>query len=744
MKKFLSLALAAVLLLSLAACGDTPSSSAGISDPGSAADRTSSGGAVGGTGPGPASASEPAEIESDKNENKIILGDGGILSAGGKYYGDFRYPGLGSSYAGTTDPQIWALTAGYAVMETDRNGAYRWNATVVKEHCMTENDDGTATFHVEINHDLTYSDGTPITVKDYLARLMAFSTQAAEDAGASGQEGQRFTGFQAYHAYVGDNDGEETDGVTASRVFSGVRMLDSYTYELTVSSDFYPYYFAYTYACLQPDVPAMWLGEGVDILDDGEGCYLSDAFYEKTGSSFKVAQTITANRYDTTRFPFSGPYQITEWDKDSLRITMQINPAYKGNFEGQVPSIETIEFVPFTNEVEVTDGTHLDQLQRGGVDVLPAVTGNKIKAAREIVNSGDFAAGSYQRAGYSKLEFACDFGPAMFPEVRQALAYLLDRDGFSQSFLGGYGVVMNGPYSPDSTMWQAVQNDIHLMDYSYSPDTAIRLLEEGGWVYNSKGEPYEEGAEGVDAVRYKRMTAEEASVLDGVNKTYAVTANTGNVTYRTVEIGGEYYLPLAINWLATEMSKVTDQLTIMMAASPDVAAAGMAVRATVNNHKALLGNMYRQPEKGYKGVPIYNMFSVAVDWSDSVYDESYNWSLDPAYSMYSSNKLYDEYDAAFPYDTSGEKLTYEEAMEASGGKLGMDYLSMAMVYNATTEEEYNKWWMGYIERWNELLPDIPLYSNLYYYVYNAKLENFALTPFFGQERAIIYANIKDC
>ena len=72
----------------------------------------------------------------------------------------------------------------------------------------------------------------------------------------------------------------------------------------------------------------------------------------------------------------------------------------------------------------------------------------------------------------------------------------------------------------------------------------------------------------------------------------------------------------------------------------------------------------------------------------------------------------------------------------------MDYLSMAMVYNATTEDEYNEWWEAYIERWNELMPDIPLYSNYYYDVYNANIENFQTSPFFGPARAILYANIK--
>ena len=144
----------------------------------------------------------------------------------------------------------------------------------------------------------------------------------------------------------------------------------------------------------------------------------------------------------------------------------------------------------------------------------------------------------------------------------------------------------------------------------------------------------------------------------------------------------------------------------------------------------------------YNGVPTYNLFSMAEDWSNPLYDYSYCWSTDPAYAVYSANRLQDPYDLAFPYDPDGEKLTFDEAMAASGGKLGLDYLSMAMIENAKTEEEYNQWWKGYIERWNQLLPAIPLYDGMCYYVYNTKLENFVLTPFFGQAQAVLYANVK--
>lgn len=658
-------------------------------------------------------------------ENKVILGDTTELS------GDFRYPAWGGSSAGAADQAIWYLTSGYSTQESDQGGAYVWNETVVKDHSETENADGSITYTVTINEGLTFSDGSPITAKNYLGRVLAFSSPVGVETGNPGIVGQYFVGYSSFNAYTG----EEAEGAT--KEFAGVRMLDDYTYSLTVSSDYLPYYYAFTYAGLEPAPMGLFLGEGVDVMDDGNGAYLSDSFYEKDGDSFVKAAEILGNRYDVTKYPFSGPYVISEWDESTKQATLTKNPEFKGNFEGQVPSIETIVYVKIIAE------TQLAQLTSGGVDVLSAVTGGEETAeALAVVDDVNFSEVHYQRAGYGKVEFECDFGPTMFQEVRQAVAYLLNRTEFCQAFTGGYGVVVDGPYSPDFTMWQAVRDDIDLIDYSFSPETAIKVLEDGGWIYNSKGEAYVEGADGVDAVRYKKLTAEEAEVLDGVNKSYASVSNTDGVTYQTVEIDGEYYMPLVINWFGSTPNPVTDLLSTTLANSSDLAAAGMVIRATAGEFTQLLGEIYREPSYGYGGTPTYCMFNLATGWNSAVYDRSYEWSLDPAYFDYSSNKLYDEYDVAFPYDLAAERLTYDEAVEASGGKLGMDYLSMAMVYNATTEDEYNEWWMAYIERWNQLMPDIPLYSNYYYDVYNSKIENFNTSPFFDQRRAIIYANVK--
>lgn len=708
-KKLVALLLAVVMVFALAACGETASQP--TQAPSTEAPATEA----------PAAPTVP---------NRAILGNTTELS------GDFRWPGFGGSSAGAADQDIARLTVGYSTMESNQGGAYVWNETAVKSHSEVENEDGTYTINIEINEGLTFSDGTPITTANYLASILAFSSPVSIAAGHSGMSGQSLVGFAEFSAYDGTNEGE---GV--SKTFSSVRMYDDYNMSITVSSDYYPYYFAYTYGSIDPDPLGLVLGEGVEIKDDGEGCYLSDNFYEKSGDEYVKAAEIASNRYDVSKYPFSGPYVISEWDASTKEATMTINPEFKGNFEGQTPSIETIVYV------KIIDETQLDQLKTGAVDVLTSITGgDATKEALEIVDGVNFAEVHYQRAGYGKIQFDCDFGPTMFQEVRQAVAYLLNRTEFCQAFTGGYGVVVDGPYSPDFDMWKAVQDDIELIDYTYSPENAVKVLEDGGWIYNSKGEPYVEGATGVDAVRYKKLTAEEANATtiygdDAGNKTYASVANTDGVEYKTVEINGEYYMPLAINWFGTSPNSVTDLLNTMLANSSDVAAAGMVIRATTGDFTTLLGNIYRDTSMGYGGTPIYGMYNLATGWNSAVYDYAFNWSSDPTWADYSNNKSKDPADAAYPYN-SQERLTYSEALEAAGGELGMDYLSMAMVYSARTTEEYNEWWMHYIERWNENMFDIPLYSNYYYDVYNANIENFQTSPFFGAARAILYSNIK--
>ena len=123
--------------------------------------------------------------------------------------------------------------------------------------------------------------------------------------------------------------------------------------------------------------------------------------------------------------------------------------------------------------------------------------------------------------------------------------------------------------------------------------------------------------------------------------------------------------------------------------------------------------------------------------------------------------IYEKEDYTSVYDKYGAGITIADVTEAADGSatitkdgktytLGLDFLSMAMVYNCTpagsytTEEQvYNQWWKLYIQRWNQLLPEIPLYSNQYFDVFAAKIDQFKTSPYWSAASAVVGATSTD-
>lgn len=656
-------------------------------------------------------------------ENKVITGSVTDLT------GEFRYTAFLGSSIGAADKSIQTMTDGYATMEMDKYGDYQWNATSVKSHSAKEvtDADGNTDYEVtiEINQGLKLSDGTEVTADNYLAYILAFASAVGKAAGEEAEVGMSFAGYADYKAYTGE------DG-TGSKVFSGIRKLSDYSFSVTIDGPtYYPYYFAYTYGAVSCFDTKLILGDDVTIQDDGNGCYLSDNWYEKSGGTYTQIERIQAARFDTSTYAYSGPYTVSEWDSGTKTATLKLNPNYAGNFEGQKPSIETIVYT------KVIEETMFDQLSSGAIDTLEGLTGgDQVNKGLALVNGGGFSETHYDRAGYGKVEFDCDFGPTMFKEVRQAISYLLNKQEFASNFTGGYGSLVYGPYSRNLEVYTtAGGSDFEetLNKYEFSTAQAAKVLEDGGWIYNADGSAYSGSG-----VRYKKLTADEAT---DENIAYKGVTSEGS-SYSTVKVGDDYYMPLVINWFCSENNSVSDMLTTVFIDNENITGAGMLITKTQGTFTKLLGEVYRKAEYGYGGTPTYGMYNLATNFGSAVYDYSYNWSLDPNYFAYSADKLYDEYDVAFPYsENSG--LTYDEAYEKSGGKLGMDYLSMAMVYSVEPEdkEEYAKWWAAYITRWNELSPEIPLYSNIYYDVYNSKIKGMETTPYRGVCESLLYCTV---
>ena len=550
---------------------------------------------------------------SEKADNDIIIGNTTDLS------GKFRYSPFGGSNPGAADLDVDNLINGLETVATTKEGGFEVNKTVVKQLDKVENEDGTLTYTITLNDGLLFSDGTPVTAKNYLYFPMVFSTLVASEAeGKDRQAGLTMVGFEEFNAYDGTNEG---DGV--SKTFAGLRLLADNQFSVTVKAEYANYYYAISYAGFSPFVKELWCGD-YDIADDGEGCYFTDGFYNKTGDSFDMAAHLVASSNNTdTTYACSGPYVVESYDEGDKSAILTLNPNFPGNYEGVKPSIAKVIYK------KSVSATQLDDLKSGGVDVLMGITGgaetDEAVAACDNSN-GAFVYTHYSRAGYGKLQFRNDYGPAQFTAVRQAITYCLDRASFAKTFTGGYGGVVDGAYYAGSWMYkEAAANGMLLNAYDTSADTAIAVLEADGWIYDANGEPYVEG------VRYKKIPAEYADEND---KTYKSIDG----AYVTTKVGDDYYMPLVLNWYGTTDNPFSDLLVTDFEQGANIAAAGIVIQKTTGDFNPMLDEFYQQAVYGfYSGTPMYSCFNYATGFTSAAYDYSYNWSIDP--SFYENNSI---------------------------------------------------------------------------------------------------------
>ena len=602
----------------------------------------------------------------EARENRVIYGSSTEIS------GD-----LGNAWwtNNATDKMIRDLINDYATVAFDQFGQMVENASVCTGIEQTANEDGTITFTVGIKEGLTYNNGEPITAADYVAYALVQLSPATLEAGAT----------VAPDTVVGA--AEYQSGEAA--VLSGVRLIDDYTYSISITPDYANYYFALSYASLSPLYLPLYSSAALTVKDDGEGAYLD-------GGELNVDE-VNASRYVYEGRVAAGPYMIKALDTGALTATLVRNPNYAGNFEGQKPAIETIVIV------RAEDETMMDKFKTGEIDFLSQLSeGDKINAALDMVETGEYSYCNYTRNGYGKLMFQCDFGPTQFVEVRQAVAYLLDRQEFCNTFTGGYGSVVNGPYSTAQWMYQESEELFNekLNTYAYNPAEAVKLLEEGGWTLNADGTEYSGSG-----LRYKEVTAEEAG-------DYAL-----NVTLDD----GRILMPLHIMWASSEGNSVSDLLVTMLANGEQTANAGMEIEQNVMTFSELLNWMYRDTSAGEQyGVKTYGMYNLATGFAE-IYDYSFNFASDPD----------------SPYVAMGYNTNYIFDKE-------LDDDTMNMVYEAAPGDDatYLEYFQKFIIRFNELAVELPLYCNDYHTFFPSWLKDYNESSLWDFQNAILYASIE--
>lgn len=598
---------------------------------------------------------EPSEGSTEATEaeegalNQIIIGSTTELS------GDW----LPYFQNNAADYDIWKFTNGQETVGMTFDGQYVVDETVVKSYEAVDNADGSKTYTWTINEGLKYSDGTPITAKDYVTSALLWSSAVLGEMGATNDLGFNWLGWSAF------SKGEVKE-------FAGVNLIDEYTFALTVDPAKLPYFYELPLVAVGPTKLAYWTDETVEIKDDGNGAYFSENF---TLEAYQ--EKILAARNGIT-MPSSGAYAVKSYDEASKVAILEINPNYPGAWDGQKPSIQTIIYKKVLAE------TALDELATGSVDLLSKMaSGDEINAGLDLVDTGDFAFTSYARAGYGKLVFACDHGPTADVEVRQAIAHLLDRNDFAKAFTGGFGSVVNGPYG--EAMWFYQETKAELNDkidpYAYNVQAAIDLLVSAGYVYDETGADYSTG------VRYKKLD-------DGT------------------------FMPLEIEWASSEANAVSDLLVVKLQENPDVAAAGIKINQTVMTFPELLNYLYRDGSQDAKySVPTYGMFNLATNYTPR-YDLTNTYTTDP-------ELLKQGYNVNFISDPELESLANGLVLTASDDRDG-----------------FKSKFVELVDRWNELLPDLPLYSNIYHDFYSAKLKNYNINALVDTTQSILYATIE--
>lgn len=645
MKKFLALLLAVVMVLTMVACGEGKK----------------------------------------KADGQVVIGTSTEASGDWAYSAFVRNPNA-------TDKAVMTLTDDMTTVDSDQHGDYGINKTVVKSYERIEEENGNVTYKFVINDGLKFNNGEAVTAQNFVAWTMFVTSPAGKEMGVVSATYNMLPGGLAYR------NGE-------TNVLSAVRLYDEKTFSITIAktgedgeTSYLPYYYDITYAAMQAVNLTYWFGEGWSVKDDGEGVY----FVNADGKEFTaetVGETVEAARFATGNRVTAGPYNLVSFDQSSREIVLEVNENYNGNFEGQKPGIQKLVIV------KTSEDTVMDMITTGQIQIYSQIAdGSEVNAVMDLIEAGTInsSTSQYDRAGYGYFGFACDLGPTQFTEFRQAIAYLLDRVEFAQTFCKGWGSVVHGPYCTAFTMTAKTDIEKKINHYDYNPEKAVELLKQAGFVYNADGSDYVDGS---GEVRYAKVTEEQAKYYDSFNKVLA---------------DGTILMPATINWASSEGNAVSALLSTMLANSEATKAAGVSIVKTEMTFPELLNYMYRQDSYGLGGdysMPTYNMFNLATGYNGGVYDESYNWTTDPEYieQGYNVQHLYDEQ---------------------------LNKLSMDMVYGVEPDDEatYLDLWEKYIIRWNELLPMVPLYSNIYVTVYPNTIDNYAEDSFWGFERAILYAN----
>lgn len=403
----------------------------------------------------------------------------------------------------TSDGDVRSLIHAYnLVMWDGEKGAFAHDPSVVNAIGVMDNEEGDRAFLIALHDNLYFSNGTKITAWDYAFSFLLSIAPEIDEIGGHSAKKEYLYGYSDY-----------MDGTV--NYLAGVQVLADDQLMITISHDYLPFFYEEGLISCIP-YPISVIAPGVEVDDDGYGVYLANidkSVREPVFTADLLRETILdpETGYRTHPSVVTGPYMIDSWDGQTAHFV--INPWYKGNSEGKLPLIPEITYTLAEND------TMIEKLEAGEFDLLNKVTkANTVSDALRLIQQG-YKMANYPRTGLSFISINGQNPALQSKEVRQAMAWCMDRDDVIGQYTGYYGLRVDSYYGLGQWMYGIVngtvsapvdppedENDLaaqaayekelaewdelnldNLTMYELNTTRANALLDRDGWVLNSSG-----------------------------------------------------------------------------------------------------------------------------------------------------------------------------------------------------------------------------------------------------------------
>ncbi len=474
------------------------------------------------------------------------------------------------------DLSIRALLHGYSTVVSTRAETNIFDGMVIAAVKSEGEGEIQKKYTISLMVDLTYNDGTPITAKDYIFSLLMSASPLIGELGGVPRDISQFAGHEAYLT-------------GASKGLRGVRLISENTFSLEIDPAYLPYFYGIAMLDITP-YPMHVIAPGCDIVDDGDGCYISGEF---TKTLLEKTLLDPSSGYLFNPRVTSGPYQFESYDKETGIVSLVINPMYIGNFDGAKPSVERLTLRKADND------TVIDMLSSGEINLATELlSGDAIRngMALRAADPSLLQVQNYARSGLAYLALTCEKGPASDVAVRKALAQCMDKTSITRA-VSPYSMAVDGYYGLGQWMLAYisegdangegaldVMEEVKTLNIPFDVEAAKDTLAAAGWNLDAQGNPYTEG------VRYRR----------GENGLESLT----------------------IRWAKNE-SRTTDLIREII--EPSMVSAGFALSVTEVPFSEVLEYFYRHEDR-----QDYDMFFLAGDFLQT-FDPYYEYNTDDAY-----------------------------------------------------------------------------------------------------------------